>query len=61
MSRENQCHYCCRFADDVRDVDLRPDGETWKESYPSRICGECRKHLNQTRQFRYRRPTERVR
>lgn len=51
--RANQCQYCCRFADDVRDVELRLDGETWKESYASRICGECRKHLYQSRQFRY--------
>lgn len=55
---ENRCHYCCRFSDDVKDVELRPDGETWKKAYSSRICGRCREFLNQSRQFRYKRKSK---
>lgn len=48
-----RCGYCAEPASDVRKVELRPDGCTWKDAYQSEICGDCRKYLYQTRQFRY--------
>jgi hypothetical protein len=48
---KHQCRYCAKFAADIVDVELRPDGCNWTQAYASRVCGKCRKYLQG--RFRY--------